>query len=403
MGLNQVLNVTEKIVQPFNKSGSRLLAKEVGVEFHNGQNIFHHVRLPEGAVSGSFVQGERQFGKEGFSIVSFFDKKGRLIDRRRFKIVDGQTQKESHSIYTNIVVNGGQYNGKYAVFNKLFRRTTFDYDKCVNENWNIFIEDLHKKTPKITRAITTYNPFEGGMYTEPVFRAVPESGTMKRKANRFTFCLEEFGKGIKYKLFKSKVDYSDNGYFYTFPKPIEASGLTEQEIAQLCADRYLPLKIHSGINRYEFLKKDVFENTGIHPDFPIHFEKSTGYGCRDGAYSPTKDRFVFTIGANERITIPFSKTLATIAHEGRHKYQYDLIRALGREKLTEKEEELAKKYIKDFQDNEFNQLIGKYKYSEDKMEIDAFAWEKEYRQRFYQDEAPIQTIFNKSGISWLMV
>ena len=403
-------------VKAFNKVGARLLTKEAGVKFTSGQRLFHGVSLPEGAISGSFVQGELKFGKEGFSILSFFDKEGRLIDRRRFNIINGQAQEKSHSIYTNSKVRASQHNGKLKTEQKLFRRTTFDREKETNECLNIFIDDMHTDAPKVTRAITTYEPLGGNKYAEKVRGALGDFPPIPTVADRFTFSIEEFGKGIKHKLFKSKVDYSRaNGHFYTFKTPIETRNLTEEEIAQLSADRYLPLKIHSGINRYKFLKRDVFENMGVHPDFPVKYEKSQGFGYRDGAYRPDHDKFVFTIGQNERIQIPFETTISTLAHETRHKHQYDLMheysaivssihsgRKTAKDLESMKELELAKKFIEDWGENDFNKLVGRYKYNKDGLEVDAFAYEKEYRQRFYKDEAPISKIFNAIGMHWLM-
>lgn len=406
------------VVKAFNKVGARLLTKEAGAKFTSGQKLFHGVSLPEGAVSGSFVQGELKFGKEGFSIISFFDKEGRLIDRRRFNIIKGQAQEKSHSVYTNMNVRRRQHNGRLKTEQKLFRRTTFDREKETNECMNIFIDDMHTDAPKVTRAITTYEISGGDKYVETLRGALGDFPPVPTVADRFTFSIEEFGKGIKHKLFKSKVDYSStNGHFYTFKTPIETKNLTEEEIAQLSADRYLPLKIHSGINRYKFLKRDVFENTGVHPNFPVEYEKSQGFGYRDGGYSPNHDEFVFTIGQNERIQIPFETAISTLAHEARHKHQFDLMREYdaiesgikaGRKTAKDlenmKELELAKKFQKDWEDNEFNQLVGKYKYDKDidGLEMDAFAYEKEYRQRFYKDEAPISKIFNSLGIHLLM-
>ena len=410
MGLSKILGIA------FNKSRARLLTKETGVKFVSGQNVFHGVRLPEGAVSGSFVQGERKYGKEGFSILSFFDNEGRLIDRRRFNIINGQAKETSHSIYTNVNVRASQHNGKLKTEQKLFRRTTFDREKETNECLNIFIDDMHTDAPKVTRAITTYEPLGGNKYAEKVRGALGDFPPIPTVADRFTFSIEEFGKGIKHKLFKSKVDYSGtNGHFYTFKTPIETKNLTEQEIAQLSADRYLPLKIHSGINRYKFLKRDVFENMGIHPDFPVKYEKGKGYGNPDGGYNPKHDSFKFSIGQNERIQVPFDTTLSTLAHETRHKHQYDLMdeysaiksgiqagTKTAKDLENMKELELAKKFIKDDGDNNFNKLVGRYKYDNDGLEKDAFAYEKEYRQRFYKDEAPISKIFNALGMHWLM-
>lgn len=403
-------------VKAFNKVGARLLTKEAGVKFTSGQNVFHGVRLPEGAVSGSFVQGERKYGKEGFSILSFFDKEGRLIDRRRFNIINGQAKETSHSIYTNVNVRASQHNGRLKTEQKLFRRTTFDREKGTNECTNIFIDDMHTDVPKVTRAITTYEILGGDKYVEKVRGALGDFPPVPTVADRFSFSIEELGKGIKHKLFKSKVDYSSaNGHFYTFKTPIETKNLTEEEIAQLSADRYLPLKIHSGVNRYKFLKRDVFENTGVHPDFPVKYEKSQGFGYRDGAYRPDHDKFVFTIGQNERLQVPFETTISTLSHEARHKHQFDLMREYsaikssiqaGRKTAKDlenmKELELAKKFQNDWEDKEFNKLIGKYKYDKDGLEVDAFAYEKEYRQRFYKDEAPISKIFNAIGMHWLM-
>ena len=404
------------VVKAFKKAGARLLTKESGVQFASGQNLFHGVRLPEGAVSGSFVQGELKFGKEGFSIISFFDKKGRLIDRRRFNIINGQAQEKSHSIYTNVDVRAGMRNGRFKTEQKLFRRTTFDREKETNECINIFIDDMHTDAPKVTRAITTYELKGGNKYVEKIRGAIGDFQPYPTVADRFTFSIEEFGKGIKHKLFKSKVDYSSsNGHFYTFKTPIETKNLAEEEIAQLSADRYLPLKIHSGINRYEFLKRDVFENTGVHPRFPVKYEKSQGFGYRDGAYERINDKFVFTIGQNQRIQIPFEIAISVLAHEARHKHQFDLIREYSAIKSgiqagtktakdleNMKELELAKKFIKDLDDKEFNKLVGRYDYDKDGLEIDAFAYEKEYRQRFYKDEAPISKIFKSFGMHWLM-
>lgn len=140
----------------------------------------------------------------------------------------------------------------------------------------------------------------------------------------------------------------------------------------------------------------------MHPNFPVEYEKSQGFGYRDGAYHPDHDKFVFTIGQNERIQIPFETAISTLAHETRHKHQFDLMREYsaiksgiqaGRKTAKDlenmKELELAKKFQNDWEDKEFNKLVGKYKYDKDGLEMDAFAYEKEYRQRFYKDEAPI--------------
>ena len=391
-----------KHIKSFNKSGARLTAKEVGLKFENGQNLFHEVEIPEGAITGSFVQGERKFGKEGFSIVSFFDKKGKIIERHRFNIVDGLAQKESRSWYSNITLSGGQYNGKYTIFQKLFRRNTFNYNECVNENLNMFIDNAHT-SPQITRAITTYKPGGGNLYKEPISRGAESTYPQyEQLSDRFTFSLEEFGAGLKRKSFKSKVDYSPGtGNFHTFSKPINTVGLSEQEITQLSSDRYLPLKLHSGINRYEFLKKDVFYNTGINPDFPIKY-KIGNMNSADGAYIPDIDEFNFMVSRLDGFQIPFPNALVTLAHEARHKKQFDLINAFIRKELTDPNEiELAKKFSKALRDKDFAKFVGKYKYKTDGLEIDAFAYEKEYWQKFYQDRAPIENIFNPN-IKWLL-
>jgi hypothetical protein len=51
--------------------------------------------------------------------------------------------------------------------------------------------------------------------------------------------------------------------------------------------------------------------------------------------------------------------------------------------------------------NKFKSIIGKYKYEADGLEIDAFAYEKEYWQKFYQDRAPIGEIFSKNVLELL--
>jgi len=402
-GVNQVLNFVGKYAddatKAFNKVGVRLTTKQVGVKFNNGQNLFHDVRLPEGASTGSFIQGERKFGKEGFSIVSFFDNKGNLLERHRFNIVDGLTQKESRSWYSNLFIKAGQHDNKYIVEQRLFKKNTFNYNEGVNENLNMFIDNAHTTSPKITRAITTYKPGGGNLYKEPISRSASEStfSPYEQLSDRFIFSLEEFGPTLKRKSFKSKVDYSPNtGNFHTFSKPIEAVGLSEQEIAQLLSDRYLPLKLHSGINRFEFIKKDVFANTGINPEHPIKYTIGIN-GSPDGGYIPLTDKFELTLRPSERAQIPFTQSMVVLAHEARHKKQFDLINALCKKELTDpKEIELAKKFTKALQDKECAKLMGKYKYETDGLEIDAFAYEKEYLRKFYQDKAPIGEIFSKN-------
>lgn len=133
----------------------------------------------------------------------------------------------------------------------------------------------------------------------------------------------------------------------------------------------------------------------MHPNFPVEYEKSQGFGYRDGAYHPDHDKFVFTIGQNERIQIPFETAISTLAHETRHKHQFDLMREYsaiksgiqaGRKTAKDlenmKELELAKKFQNDWEDKEFNKLVGKYKYDKDGLEMDAFAYEKNIAKDF---------------------
>ena len=384
-----------KGIKPFNKSGLRVLSKEIDVKLTDKQSIFHGVKLPTGATTASYAEGERLWGKEGFSIVSFYDSNGTILETHRQRIVDGIAEKVKSTWYYIRKLRQTRIDGELKTIQKLVRQTTHDYDNLTSTNINMFIDNENPVSPRTLRSVTSYVPGGGSWYTEPTCdETYPPINAL---ADRFNFSIEEIVNGVKRKLFRSKVDYSTNsGRFYTSQTPIDAQGLNTEEISQLSADRYLPLKLHSGINRYEFLKKDVLRNMGMEPDFKIIYKKNRNFSGIDGGYQEFSGNVTFNLPDIGKESVHFDRALSTMAHEFRHKYQFDLYRAYARGELTNPEEiALAKKFGDAMADKEWQKFMRTYDYNKDGLEIDAFAWEGEYRRRFYRDEAPLRKIFGE--------
>ena len=394
-------------VKAFNKIGARLLTKETSVKleeevfnmggtfFSMGKKLFHGVTPPKGAVTGSFVQGETQFGQKGFSIVSFFDDSGKLLERSRFSHIRDKVELASHTQYNSRIL--GTSNGKVSdVAYKKFTNFFKDVKIIKTEDVNTIV-DYSTSSPTVTKSIVTNSKGKGNIWYEQAGRNVSIAST-KHLTDRLDVIIEQIRKGIQKKSYKASYDFSPNGHFYTdFTGKIQTEGLTPEQVKMLREDKYLPVRLMSERKQQcEYIKKDIFENTGISQRTEI--ECISDPKARTGGHTDI-DKIQINTGRSRS----FSSFIDTIAHESRHVWQHDLVLALERgeikdPKLKKFAEEL--KYAFEHRPSDYYELGENYRKT--LFEKDAYAWGDSYEKTFNISEAPLPKIFNLSNASWFL-
>ncbi len=395
-------------VKAFNKAGARLLSKETNVKlvekirnlngqpFVMGKMPFHGLKPPKEAVSANFVQGENHFGQEGFSIVSFFDENGKLIERSRFNHIGDKVELASHTQY-NSQIRVTNVNGSADVIshNKL---TDFfkDGKNIQSEDFRAII-DYETNNPVVTRSILTKRKGKGNIWFEQANRDSSVAATPHR-TDRYTVNIEQVGKGLQKKSYKANYDFSPNGHFYSdFTGKVEANGLTTDEIKMLRKDKYLPVRLmRNPVERCEHLKKDIFERTGISQKTEVEYYYGKGAnvgGISDGG----------KIHINVGVLNHIDSFIERLAHESRHEWQYDIVQALKQGKINDPK---LKKMAEDLKYAFEHKPADYYKHGESYynclFEKDAYAWGDTYKERFYKEEAPLYNIFNLSKASYFL-
>lgn len=328
-----MVTVNTTMLRAFNKAGARLLQKvtKAPIEdnifylgdtpFNAGKAAFHGITPPKGAVTGSFVQGEKAFGKEGFEIVSFFDESGKLIQRHNRQLASSQEKPVLSSIANYI---WGR-NGTGSITTLKSHTSTFQNGKCIAESSRHVLADSCHANATVAQSTLTKN--KGIVFTE-MGRDKTLFGT-KHMADRFETEIKQTGKISNPKKYTRTTFYEPStGVF--MPLKGKGQNLTAEEMAVLDSDTYLPLRIQcNGINPYEYVAKDAFYNQGIPLNTSITY--SNAYLDRIGAGGgANKSGVIFRENGHDT-----SLAVSVANHEARHIKQFEIIRDYQAGKITD--------------------------------------------------------------------
>ena len=391
----------------FNKVGARLLSKATTTKLYrelklNGESMrfpidmWQGAKVPQGAVSAKVVEVETQFGKKSQKIVTYFDKDGKILERHRIDTTNGTNNLTSISKYDKRELSG--FNNKTESF--LFNRNTVTYKdgRVVSDNDLNIVADNLKKNPIVTKTNVTLKKAGGNIWYESPNRDITLPA-YAIKTDRFESSISQFGKTVPTKHIESTVDYSPvNGYFY-LSKARNAVGLTKQEVDAISKDQYLPIRLHTRLNKCEYVKRDVFENTHIPQDTPVEYHITNTLGGVQG--NATRGRIrMFNLPDTRFTTLRHYHEV--LSHESKHRNQFKIIDDYKAGKIKDPKE---RQYAKELMEAENNYVSADKDYSsyrKNKLEVEAFDYGSKYEQAFYPTKTNLPQIFNGSNKSeWL--
>lgn len=394
-------------IKAFNKAGARLLQKTTKTPLEEnvfvmgnetismGKKLFHGITPPKTAATASYVQGERAFGKEGFEIVSFFDDSGKLIQRHRLSQTPNKTKPHLDSI-TNYsrFCERDSLNRDDVFFTHI---QSFQNDKLISDKFTSLILDYTKPVGTIgTKTTTTLNKGSHVIF-DNVGRNMDIPAT-KHLADRFDVQIETVGRHLPKKSYEQKTLYSPlTGNFTRIYG--KGKNLTCGELQILNSDRYLPLRIHKGINTYEYLMKDACFNQNIPLNTPLNYVQ-----VKNRLPSASTDGRVLNIEYLEDMPkgSRIEHAVDCLNHEGRHLYQRRMVADLESGKITDPVlRRKAETYKYEF-DNYFGDYVKDYaRYRNQIIEREAFeAGEKAGKQQ-YNIRRKIQEMFPSLSINVL--
>lgn len=336
-------------VSAFNKAGARLLQKQTGIKiekqiinldgtpFSMGFKRVQGVQPPKNAVTASFVQGERKFGQETFDIVTFFDDKGKIIQRHRFiKPANGNDRKlQSVSDYKNQALRTSSYMYTVTVEREAFTRHTQSFKpdgKIKKDSFSTVSIDYNKGL--YSRTDSSLSPNSTGIY-ESAGRNPELPGTL-HLADMFETTIQQWGKQTPRKVYERSIIYNPSTGCFT---PIHSKGknLTQNEINLLNQDKYLPLRFHPKLNSVEYLKQDAFAEQHIPLNTKIEYEKvSKDTITKTAGYVKDNDpTTIYVVYKEGRQKHPYflHDSANILNHESRHIWQHRLVDDIEKGKI----------------------------------------------------------------------
>ena len=329
-------------INAFNKAGGRLLQKTTrtpleekvfvmgGETINVGKKLFHGIIPPKIASTASYVYGERAFGKEGFEIVSFFDDSGKLIQRHRLSTTPTQTQTKPHLDS----ITDYSYSREHGDLNRddlFFTHTqSFQNNRLISDNFTSLTLDYTKPVGTMgTKTSCTLNKGSDVIF-DNVGRNMDIPAT-KHLADRFDVKIETIGHHRSKKSYEQKTLYSPSTGIFT---RIYGKGknLTSEELQLLNSDRYLPLRFHHKINRYDYLVKDACAKQGAPLDTPLTYTRieSIWPGASTNGHSINIE-YLGNSWKGARI----DDAVNFLNHEAKHIYQFRLVADLESGKITD--------------------------------------------------------------------
>lgn len=393
-------------IKAFNKAGARVLQKITRMPleenvfvmddktFSIGKKLFHGITPPKKASTASFVQGERAFGKEGFEIVSFFDDSGKLIQRHRLSTTSTRTKPHLGSI-----TYYQQYRERSSNIDDIFiTQTQSFYDgKLKSDEWTALALVYTKPTGTIGTKVTCTLNKGSDVVFDNIGRNMDITAT-KHLADRFDVKLETVGRHIPKKFYEQKTLY--NPSIGTFSRIYgKGKNLTSKELQVLNSDRYLPLRIHKGINTYEYLMKDACFNQSIPLNTPLNYVQ-----IKNRLPSASTDGRVLNIEYLQNIPkgARIEEAVDCLNHECRHIYQHRMVTNLEKDKITDPVlRHKAETYKYEF-DNYFGDYVtDKARYRNQLIEKEAFEVGEKATREQYNIRRKIQEIFPNLSINVL--
>lgn len=368
MGLN-----IGQISKQFNKSGYRLVSKDIGLKLPKLSFI------PESATSYDKIVIEHESGIKKV-IHSFKNDKGKIVYRQKTNsnspIYEESTYEWFKPQLRTVKTKFREGKDPNAFTNHGLIENTFYIDKSQNKiiKDKYTVIDINPQTKTVTRTQATHSYAPNNNFGQTVD----------------TSEITEISNGIKTKgIYQAFLNRE-----HSLPNNIttRSFGLTNSEINQICNMPYFNAMLKTPKNFIFAAKPRVLFNQNVEMNLPVIISSQKQGGA---AYLPQTGRIMFSQKSiNKGIK---SSLISTFEHEARHRWQHKLIKALEKGLLTNKEDIKMAKAFKENFNNYIRETEDFVKYEQQLLEVDAYKVTNNVLENYSKNINELSNIFTKAS------